>query len=46
MQELDPATVLEYQEFLQDLLDRGVKIMMVLHHFTNPTWFSILGSWK
>ena len=45
MQELDPATVMEYQEFLQDLLDRGVKIMMVLHHFTNPTWFSVLGSW-
>ncbi len=46
MQQLDPATVLEYQEFLQDLLDRGVKIMMVLHHFTNPTWFSALGSWE
>ncbi len=46
MQQLDPATALEYQEFLQDLLDRGVKIMMVLHHFTNPTWFSALGSWE
>lgn len=45
-QEFDPATVAEYTAFLKDLRQRGVQIMMVLHHFTNPTWFSNLGSWE
>ena len=46
MQELDPETVHLYKEFLRDLRDRGVQIMMVLHHFTNPNWFANLGSWE
>jgi len=39
-------TVLEYKSFLQDLKSKGVKIMMVLHHFTNPLWFAKLDSWE
>jgi beta-glucosidase len=35
-----------YHHFLQDLRSRGVSIMMVLHHFTNPLWFSRLGGWE
>src|SRR6478609_4066849 len=31
-------TVVSYRSFLKDLKSRGVGIMMVLHHFTNPLW--------
>lgn len=43
---LDEETVAEYKAFLLDLKQRGVKIMMVLHHFTNPCWFAKLGGWE
>jgi len=43
---LDPIVVAEYKSFLEDLRTRGVSIMIVLHHFTNPTWFSKLGNWE
>lgn len=45
-QPLDQNTVNEYREFLSDLHARKVKIMMVIHHFTNPTWFAKQGSWE
>lgn len=45
-QPLDQQTVTEYKEFLSDLHSRKVKIMMVLHHFTNPTWFAKLNGWE
>ena len=32
--------------FLQDLKSKGVNIMMVLHHFTNPLWFAKRGGWE
>ncbi|MFN3841471.1 MAG: family 1 glycosylhydrolase [Cyclobacteriaceae bacterium] len=35
-----------YHEFLADLKSRGVTIMMVLHHFTNPVWFAKRGGWE
>jgi beta-glucosidase len=44
--ELDEETVAHYRLFLDDLKSRGVKIMMVLHHFTNPLWFSKLDGWE
>lgn len=44
--ELHAETVLEYRNFLDDLKNRGIKIMMVLHHFTNPDWFSEKGNWQ
>jgi beta-glucosidase len=43
---LHPETVNAYREFLTDLNARGVKIMMVLHHFTNPKWFAAMGNWE
>jgi beta-glucosidase len=42
----DIGTVKSYREFLDDLKSRGVKIMMVLHHFTNPLWFSKIEGWE
>jgi beta-glucosidase len=44
--ELHRETVAEYRAFLDDLKTRGVKVMMVLHHFTNPLWFSQNGNWE
>lgn len=43
---LDTAAVAHYKSFLADLRQRGVKVMMVLHHFTNPTWFASTGHWE
>ncbi|MBX2963175.1 MAG: glycoside hydrolase family 1 protein [Cyclobacteriaceae bacterium] len=44
--EFDLDTVEVYHKFLTDLKSKGVTIMMVLHHFTNPLWFARLGSWE
>ena len=44
--ELNRETAQEYHEFFQDLKGKEVSIMMVLHHFTNPLWFSKLGGWE
>jgi beta-glucosidase len=35
----------EYRDFFDELNKRGVKIMFVLHHFTNPMWFEKKGGW-
>ena len=35
----------EYQQFFKKLNDKGIKIMFVLHHFTNPVWFEKKGGW-
>jgi beta-glucosidase len=36
-------TVRYYHSLLKDLRSRDVQIMMVLHHFANPQWFSKMG---
>ena len=43
---LDKTATDIYRTFLRDLNARGIKIMMVLHHFTNPTWFVGDGGWE
>jgi len=43
--DFDPEVVAEYQQFFQQLLDSGMQIMFVFHHFTNPIWFEQSGSW-
>lgn len=43
--ELDPEAVRHYRELLKQLKLRGVDIMLVLHHFANPIWFSSQGGW-
>src|SRR5699024_7797816 len=32
-----------YREEIRDLLDRGIRPLVTLHHFTNPMWFQELG---
>jgi beta-glucosidase len=44
--ELNRETAQSYHTFLQDLRKKRVSIMMVLHHFTNPVWFSKVGGWE
>jgi beta-glucosidase len=44
--EFDQETSKHYHNFLQDLKNKKVSIMMVLHHFTNPLWFSKIGGWE
>jgi len=44
--DFDIVTVKAYHDFLSDLKARGVSIMMVLHHFTNPLWFAKTGGWE
>lgn len=46
MGRFNPTTVEEYTHLLDLLEQRGVKIMMVLHHFANPRWFAQLGGWE
>jgi beta-glucosidase len=43
---LDKTAVNEYLAFILDLKSKGVDIMMVLHHFSNPKWFSAKGGWE
>lgn len=43
---LDPGVTEEYINLLTDLRERGVEVMMVLHHFTNPRWFTETGGWE
>jgi beta-glucosidase len=44
--ELNRETADQYHQFLQDLKSKNVSVMMVLHHFTNPLWFSKIGGWE
>jgi beta-glucosidase len=44
--ELEPEALANYRSLLEDLRERGVKVMMVLHHFTNPIWFCEGGHWE
>ena len=34
-----------YKAVVKALLDRGIKPMVTLHHFTNPIWFRDIDSW-
>jgi len=44
--EFDKETVDHYKSIIKKLRSRDVKIMMVLHHFTNPLWFARNGGWE
>lgn len=44
--ELNRESAEQYHTFLHDLKRKNVSIMMVLHHFTNPVWFSKIGGWE
>ncbi|HNM25591.1 MAG TPA: family 1 glycosylhydrolase, partial [Saprospiraceae bacterium] len=40
-----PEVVEEYRAFFDDLRERGVRLMFVLHHFSHPNWFEARGGW-
>lgn len=42
----DRKVVSEYSDFLRRLRAQGTEVMMVIHHFVNPTWFSESGGWE
>lgn len=35
-----------YQKVLRSLKERGMKVMLTLHHFTNPLWLAKVGGWE
>lgn len=43
--EFDPAVVEEYRQFFEQLRERGMEIMFVIHHFTHPNWLEKKGGW-
>ena len=43
---LEPSAVRDYCGFLKALNERGVSIMLVIHHFANPLWFTEAGGWE
>ena len=45
MHKFDPAVVEEYSTFFEYLNKKGVRLMLVLHHFTHPNWFEAAGGW-
>lgn len=45
MAEFDMEVVKEYKDFFAQLADANMRIMFVIHHFTNPIWFEENGSW-
>jgi beta-glucosidase len=44
--QFDQVASQEYHALLQGLRSNNIQIMMVLHHFANPVWFSELGGWE
>ena len=45
MAKFDKKVVQEYRDFFEDLQQRGVRLMFVLHHFCHPDWFEARGGW-
>jgi len=43
--ELERKVVDEYRDFYGRLKEKGMHLMLVLHHFANPQWFAEGGSW-
>lgn len=43
--EWDWAEVEHYRQVLKALRKRKLKVMLTLHHFTNPTWLAKQGGW-
>ena len=41
--EFDLDVLDRYREEIADLIDRGIRPLVTLHHFTNPMWFQRLG---
>ena len=44
--EWDQDAIEHYHDVFRALKKRNIKIMLTLHHFTNPLWFSEQGGWE
>ncbi len=44
--EWDQDAIEHYHDVFRALKKRNIKIMLTLHHFTNPAWFSEQGGWE
>jgi len=44
--EFDQKTIDHYRKMLEDLKKRNIKVMLTLHHFTNPDWFILKKGWE
>jgi beta-glucosidase len=42
----DTAALERYREMIEGLLERGIKPMVTLHHFSNPQWLEMQGGWE
>jgi beta-glucosidase len=42
----DEDAIDQYRQMACDLIDRGLKPMVTLHHFTDPLWFDEFGGWE
>lgn len=42
----DQTEIDHYKKVLQALKKSGMKVMLTLHHFTNPLWFAEMGGWE
>ncbi len=42
----DKKAIEHYRNEIQLLLDKGIKPLVTLHHFTNPTWFENMGAFE
>jgi len=40
------SSLIYYREIVSGLVQRGIKPMITLHHFTDPLWFSSIGGWE
>ena len=41
----DESLVADYRSFFEDLRERGVRVVLSLHHFAHPQWFEDTGGW-
>lgn len=41
----DEREIEHYRQVLLSLRRRGIKAMVILHHFTNPLWLAKIGGW-
>lgn len=44
--QFNQAEIDHYKQVLKNLKDQGFTVMLTLHHFTNPLWFSQKGGWE
>lgn len=42
----DMHAIEHYQKVLKALKDRRMKVMLTIHHFSNPAWFAEKGGWE